>query len=1155
MTTIEEKVALRAQAKLAAEPVDAPEEDIGEIEIAEYIVFLLALDTYLRYLHENNGQIDELARKGVALLRGADRLHEESIKSFVGGHLPSESHKRMLLKAFRFLPNPDGIARRALQIRTLLSRGGAATSRAIFKSNKALLEVRAAIAAATIDNADTALDKFAVIPLKNSRLRVWIDKAAELAGSGEVQNAVTAGAAQGSDATTDLLVARVQASGNDPGSEATAVATAKQDVLFEKVQRESTEVAKKVLEVTGKEDLPPTKSEVIGIATAAVAAAQSDPTKLQNIPPSFMTGNLPLDPEQMDAALTDGKVLVAAGAGAGKSSTLVCRIAYLLEEKGVQPSRIFACSFNRKAADELQAKIAKKSGETAMKRMSVDTMHSLFKRFITGDANAGIPAMGSAEQQALFQPARNISDPPPGQKSKEGPRPINMTNTIRGVWSDCGKEGLVKKYGFPDKWVDTVPKAKKMNLYLNKWRGNDITLEQAKASVTSKVEAQAYIWYETYMGLKGDIPGWRPPCSNTTSADKWMDKFRPGKERLGDMDDMIKVFRDILRDNPAARKRVQGMYDHLLVDECQDLNVQQHQIFDMMSEHVTDGSDGKSLWMVGDDKQAIYQFRGARPDLFTSLNGKEGWKTKMIKTNYRCEPEIVEAANKLVSHNGDQIPMEARANPTKPKGQANIDVSVPGDNAAGAIDTISSIQRDLASNPKAEAADYAVLARTNAELNDYETACIIAEIPYARAGGGSFLDSPESKPVLGIMDLASGADYEKMQKSLGWALTKPDRGLFMGPDQVETIVKEVIEDIARAEGMNTKDVNPFQMLTKRSYARDLAEGLKGPFKNKLMSTGEWLWKKAVDELADALLEMGTQVGKIRKQMQDNPKQPVEDLLKSILDDVKASTGYLNRKTGEDTRKTSTLREQITSDLSLYGDDDDDEEEEEKVEQPIIDENGMRKEERPSNPAAGLGAVQFLYMLATPNESDHNTGNDPSVAEGFKKKLDRYMKTAATVKVDLRQWALDQRKLPPEKREKRPRCMILSTIHKVKGAEWENCTVVMPEGIFPPKRKADPDAPPPDPKEVQAKMEAERNLAYVALTRAKRNLRVVCPKAPSQFVFEAGLSPGENVIKPGVPKPEEGGEIKTASLTGSTYEGGEIQVFDQTPPEEFDWSVN
>jgi superfamily I DNA/RNA helicase len=1106
--------------------VDIEQEDIGELDIAEYLVFILALGTYIRYVGEQGGpgSEDDLIRKAIMLVKLADRRHMAVIHAFMGEHLPNASHKKMLDKAFRFLPNTQGIGRRSLQIRAVLSRGGPSTMRAIFKTNKALQDVRLAMAASAVDDADEALDKFAVIPMRNQRLRKWIDSASEQAGSGTFQNAVTAGSNEAAADVPALFDAKAQQQSAEPASEASREAADEHDQLLLQVQTKATDAAARSMSVSGEPDVAPTKSEVIGIAAAAVASALSNPQTPANVPEPLKS----LDPEQLAAALTDGKVLVAAGAGAGKSTTLVSRIDYLVKDRKANPSRILACSFNKKAADELKGKIAKKLG--GADSVQVGTMHSLFYRFIVGDKQN--PGFGTPEEQAMLKSPRLIAPPKKGAKTIS---PTSLSTAIRNLWVNCDSDAMAARYGFPLEWVREPPKAKKAGLLLNKWRGNDIGLDAAKKSVTSKAEAQAVIWYEMYLGLKGDLPGWRPPCMSE-SYDRFMKKNRPGGERLGDLDDMLQVFKRILARDPNAKAKIQGMFDHFLVDECQDLNLVQHQIFDMLTEHIGDGSDGKSLWMIGDDKQAIYQFRGARPELFTSLDGKPGWKTRMIKTNYRCEAEIVDAANRLVAHNDGNIPMEARANPSKKRGKASIIVETPADNTDAAISTIGGVAKDIATED-AKPENYAVLARTNAELNDFETACIINEIPYVRRGGKGFLEAPESKAVLGYMDLVTGSNYEKMKESLVAVLMKPDRSLFMGPDDVLKAVDEALDDVARRERVDVRSVNP-TVLLERQNVRNLADRLKQTYKLKIVNsakdrkTGEWMYGKRVDELADNLRGLA---GNLRD-LNDFIASGVNDtksLLNFILDSMPSKVAGWERGRGAFTT-TTTLREQITHDTSIFSDDDDDDDEEETEVAPEISEEGTLnapKKEEAEDQGKGLGAVQFLYQLAVPNANDEQNNTDPSTAQGFVAKIARYAKLSETLRIDPDKWEREQSKIGSHAK---PPAITLSTVHGVKGLEWNNVSVLMPKGKFPPERKPREDEPPPDPIEEAEKMKAERNLAYVALTRAAVNLEILCPERTggkeggvSQFVFEAGLKMGENVPKEPAPAPEV--DVKTAAV--------------------------
>ena len=1127
------------------------EEDLkfGELQIADYVVFLLAFDTYLRWMKETGHQNgDPVFTRGMLLLHNVEREHLARIGEFLKAGISNQGSIRMLEQALRLPPTAKGASVRALRLRTILSRGGAATAKHVFgTSTRARREVLDAIESSMIDDASEAFSKFSTIVLRDRRLSSWIQRAtAAISTGGEppvVQsNPVHEASKQVGESAVELRDAKITQEASSPASEVHADSQKDQAAVLKHVETKATEAAAQSLAQSGTPDVPPTRSEVIGIATAAVTAITNDPHDHKNIPPAFMNGGLPLDPEQMDAAQTSGKVLVAAGAGAGKSTTLVSRIGYLVDQGG-SPSRIMAVSFNKKAATELQEKIQQKIGADRGKSVMCDTMHTVFRKFIIGDRAMGIPAFGTPEEQRMM--TENLIAPP--QKGRPPPKvkPGDISRTILAIWKECGPEVLATYTGWPLKiFADGPPKAKKAALYINKWAGNDVSLAQAKATARTDKERLAALYYEFYLGLKGDIPGWRPPNGGSKAFGQYMDRYRKGGERLGDMDDMLKIFRDILKRDPKAKAQIQGMYDHILIDEAQDSNTIQHQIYDSLSEQIECDDKKKSIWLVGDDRQAIYQFRGAKPELFQQHWGDGCWKPKMIRTNYRCPPEVVEIANRLVSHNPDRLPVDAQASPHKTRGEASVRMDVTGDNATAAIDTLHDIRKDIDQDPKKNRPeDYAVLARTNKELNDFETACIINEIPYMRRGGNGFLDAPESKAVLGYIDLAGGTDFVKKQKSLVAALMKPDRGLFLGPDDVEKAVMEAIDDVARYERKDEKDIDPNILLTDRGYARKLAEYLKGKYKNQLMAKGPWLWNKIVDGLTGQILDMGRDVHEIRK-ITVNPDAKTHDLLKAILDNVTGTTTSWDPSLRREVTVTQTLRENISSFLKLSSDDDDDDEEtsSEEAAPPELDAEGRpiapKKEDAPENPGKGLGAVQFLYALSEPNQNDHDLGVLPDTAVGFTKKIERYSQLADGLRINLREWEDAQSKITdPKLRQKKPPAVTLTTVHSVKGLEWPHVTVLMPSGVFPIELRTKPGEEPPSPEEIKEHDVSERNLAYVALTRAGKNLTVISipnPKTKQQspYIADAGLAPGENVPKAEAPTPS----VKTASDDPEVSEG-------------------
>lgn len=1064
--------------------------EVGEIEVAEYVIFLLAFDTYVRYAEEGTGQenpeTDAVIQRGLALMRKVDQ-DLDSIKRFIEDNLPSVSQKKMAARAFRMpARKTSGVSRRALNIRTALNLGGAATMRAVFQTNKNLRRIREGMSASMMDEASDALKVFAGFPIKNQRIRYWVRMAAKTAGLGFLPkgSVETASEEVGSDHKESILRENVDLIASSSAEE-TQVAGERQTERLAQIEADASAAAREALEMAGEADEPMTRSEVVGVATAAAVAAATDPSDPQNIPSALRR----LDDEQRAAALTDGRVLVAAGAGAGKSTTLVARIDYLVNERRVLPTRILATSFNAKAASELKEKIGKNAGEDALRQMSVGTMHSLFGRYIREYGNA-------SEREAM------------GKKGFVQTGAVVAT-AVQKLWAEC--------FDSDDR---PTPKKKNMLRYKSQWSGNNITPAMARANAASDEERDAAEWYEMYEGLKGAIPGWQPPCEEKSrevaeeeyqeKLDKWrrmgenprykpkrrgttfetfMAKHRLDGGRLGDFDDMLSIFRDVLKREPAVRKAIQKSLDHIMVDECQDLNEVQSDIVMMMSEHVGDGSDGKSLWMVGDDKQSIYGFRGARPDLFTGLHDKEGWKTRMIKTNYRCEPEIVEAANKLIAHNEGQIPMEARPNPGRTRGMGSIRMDTAQDEAEAAINVVEEIKGNL-ELPGADVSENAVLCRTNNELHAYEAACIVRGVPYARKGASSFLGSPETSAMLGYVQLIRGDDYAKMQKALGAVLNNPNR-FWLSPKDTPEMVSGAISQYARHLGEDINDVNPVAALRDPTFVEMLAGEIRKrkPRMNIRAVMGD------LNELSETLDELQAN--------SDQEGYTTQDMFNDILS-LRGKGMAVDPATGRTQFVEQTFRETVQTQLrDATGDDDDAAEDE--------DDDGK-----------GLGNISFLFELAKVDPTDpEDAVNDPGTPLGFKLKMERMAQRVRDLRIDSKKWDEQQQALPPDQRRKPPG-VYLGTVHSVKGAQWDNTYVQMPKGKFPFEPPVKPGEPPPDPETVKAEVESERRLAYVALTRAAKALRVVCPAkvggkpaGVSPFVDEAELTIGENVPKVGV----------------------------------------
>lgn len=1194
MTAVEEFRRLAFRQPVVADIEEGDAEPMEAFQASEYLVFVQALDVYSRHLEKTiefkivtltnrrdtlmsamdsvltgggaeldtaqieviDGQltqleasrenpVDEVVQAGVRLLRRLD-AELSNFTSYMETHLPSELHPKLSRAVRRPARSAEGAAFRARSLRGVLTRGGPATLKGVFgKQIKLRKQVQEALSAVQMEDGDAALQLLAKIPIRHPKIRAWIDwadRAAKPLNEEEffpvlmapetpsvappppvapvpAPPPVQVGAAQVSTNAETLMAQQARELGSSDPNEVKEAKAAQTEVLAA-VQQEATEEAAKALAEAGAPDEPPKRSEVVGIATAAAMATVTDPSNPQNVPATLKM----LDDEQRMAALTDGKVLVAASAGSGKTRTAIARISHLVLDRGVEPLRILATTFNAKAGDELAERLIPILGEDTVKRMKSEgrlgTLHSVFRRVIQSYGNFN-------EQISMREPA-----------FKDGGDSIGRA--VNRVWKAC--------YG-----EDKAPKLQDMMLRKSQWAGNDISPAQAMKGARSRQEQIAAMWYDWYENFKKASPrSWAPPCEEkqknaNRGPTQWerflnkdrtvMVKGRPQVVPAGDFDDMLSTARNILRRSPEARRAVQGALDHIIVDECQDLNSIQHEVISYITEHVSsDGSDGRSLWMVGDDKQSIYSFRGAKPEKFIALNKDETYKTQMIRTNYRCEPEIVDSANQLIANNEDQIPMEANANPARKKGNGSILVERPLDEAQAAIAVADRVRSSVDRPDGDRYSDHAVLTRTNAELNAYETACIVRGIPYQRKGRGGFLSAPETQAVLGYVDLVEGTDFEAQQKSLAKVIDYPAR-FFQGKEGPK-IIERVFADYARHIGEDRKSISPMRALNDPVFLNMASQRLakKNPERAR----------QNLETLRDDILEMQADAGA--------EGATIQGLFDSILS-LSGRAMTINPETGRAEWKDISLRETLQAKLQDASSDEED--------------DSGNAVASIAGEDLGLGNISFLYKLAEVDPTDPEDAiHDPSTPAGFQAKMARYQARADALRVptegERRRAEREGKSLPEAPKD----YMALNTVHSTKGLEWKNVYLPMPDTKFPlpvfgSRGEEDFEAlakeyglPPLEPpsgefiNEADKKLQDERRLGYVAITRAEKNLMIICPTMvdgkpanPSPFIQEAGLVMGENVTPTGT-EAETAVEVNEVTKTASWGSFGDDEDYDE-----------
>ncbi len=128
------------------------------------------------------------------------------------------------------------------------------------------------------------------------------------------------------------------------------------------------------------------------------------------------------------------------------------------------------------------------------------------------------------------------------------------------------------------------------------------------------------------------------------------------KHRLIDFDDMLTLTYELFKERPDILQAWQRKYQYILVDEFQDINQIQYDIVRMLA------APENNLFMVGDDDQSIYRFRGSKPEIMLHVP-KDYPDVKQIEQdiNYRCPKEIIEAAQRLISQNKERFPKKVEA--------------------------------------------------------------------------------------------------------------------------------------------------------------------------------------------------------------------------------------------------------------------------------------------------------------------------------------------------------------------------------------------------------------------------------------------------------------------------------------------------------------
>lgn len=427
-----------------------------------------------------------------------------------------------------------------------------------------------------------------------------------------------------------------------------------------------------------------------------------------------------LNPQQAEAVRTvHGPVLVLAGPGSGKTRVLTRRIAYLLEEAGIAPWNILAVTFTNKAAREMrervEALLAEKFGPPlpgGPSRLGGLTIGT-FHSICARVLRVETEAIGYQRNWLIYDSADQLA-------------------LVRAVLREMNLDE--KRYS---------PQA--IRAFISRQKNELITPDGLQtASYFEEIAGRVYTRYQEALQLNNAM----------------------------DFDDLLMKVVLLLRSREDLRIKYQRKWQYLLVDEFQDTNTAQYELLRLL---VNEPEGKRNLFVVGDEDQSIYRFRGA--DYRNVMRFREDYpeaRVVMLEQNYRSTQTILDVANAVIAHNRNRTPKQLFTE----NGQGvAVTVYEAYNEVEEAAYVCDEIERLVAGPPGVRAfelGDIAVMYRTNAQSRALEEAFVGRQLKYRLIGATRFYERKEIKDALAYLRLVHNpADTVSLDR----VINEPPRGI------------------------------------------------------------------------------------------------------------------------------------------------------------------------------------------------------------------------------------------------------------------------------------------------------------------------------------------------------------------------------------------
>ena len=505
--------------------------------------------------------------------------------------------------------------------------------------------------------------------------------------------------------------------------------------------------------------------------------------------PAFTDAYNMLNKEQKKAVDTiEGPVMVIAGPGTGKTQILTLRIANILLKTDVNPDNILALTFTESGAKAMRERLLRYVGAAAY-RVEIATFHSFAQKQIAKYPDAYPTVVGG-------QPATDIDrisiieailEDSAVSTLRPGGNPEYYVKPLIGTISDLKRENIT-----PDILAELIVDQEKALLEIEQFhvkgahKGKERGEYKDAAKSIEKNQALLYVYKLYEAALR--------------------------EQKLYDFDDMILQTVSALENDEDMLRDLQEQYQYLLADEHQDVNGAQNRILELLADY----HDQPNIFVVGDEKQAIFRFQGASLQNFLYFETHfRGTRVISLTENYRSGQQILDVGHSLIeAEDADlaklRIPLNAAAVSESKAVVQNFSHQAVEDSWL-----VTGVKHQIDAGVALE--EIAVIVRSNREVEDISGQLRRAGIAAQASAESDILYHPVTQTIEQLLRAVSTSEPSALFVVLHgayWGIAVGDVARICAAQNYKQTLSDIVRSDELLKEIGVSDTEPINKLIK-----------------------------------------------------------------------------------------------------------------------------------------------------------------------------------------------------------------------------------------------------------------------------------------------------------------------------------------------------